>query len=92
MSDGMPSETVNFAPSSSPDQTIDFLLSKSTIPLKVDSTPMGKTIIAGFAPNLSSILFTVAKKSAPNLSILFTKQILGTLYLSACLQTVSDCD
>ena len=30
-------------------------------------------------------------KSAPILSILLQKQILGTLYLSACLQTVSDC-
>src|SRR3990172_8437169 len=30
-------------------------------------------------------------KSDPVLSILFTKAILGTLYLSACLHTVSDC-
>jgi len=31
------------------------------------------------------------KKSQPVLSILFTKAILGTPYLSACFQTVSDC-
>ena len=31
------------------------------------------------------------KKLAPVLSNLFTKHILGTLYLSACLHTVSDC-
>ena len=31
------------------------------------------------------------KKSAPVASILLIKQILGMLYLSACLQTVSDC-
>ena len=29
--------------------------------------------------------------AAPTLSILFKNAILGTLYLSACLQTVSDC-
>ena len=34
---------------------------------------------------------THIKKSAPVLSNLLTKQIRGTLYLSACLQTVSDC-
>ena len=34
---------------------------------------------------------THLKKSAPVLSSLFTKQIRGTLYLSACLHTVSDC-
>ena len=31
------------------------------------------------------------KKSAPVLSNSLTKQTRGTLYLSACLQTVSDC-
>ena len=44
----------------------------------------------GFAPSLSLIISTQLKKSAPVLSSLFTKQILGTLYLSACLHTVSD--
>ncbi len=34
---------------------------------------------------------THMKKLAPVLSNLLTKQILGTLYLSACLHTVSDC-
>jgi translation elongation factor EF-G len=43
------------------------------------------------APVLSSIIFTQLKKSAPILSILLTNTIRGTLYLSACLQTVSVC-
>ena len=42
------------------------------------------------APSLSLIISTHLKKSAPVLSNLFTKHILGTLYLSACLHTVSD--
>ncbi len=52
--------------------------------------PIGNTMTAGFAPSLSVISPTVPSKSAPSLSILFMKQIRGTLYLSACLQTVSD--
>ncbi len=46
---------------------------------------------AGFASSLSTIDCTSKSKSAPVLSNLFTKHILGTLYLSACLHTVSDC-
>ena len=38
----------------------------------------------------SFIISTHLKKSAPVLSNLLTKQIRGTLYLSACLQTASD--
>ena len=63
---------------------------KSTNPEKSPADPMGNWIGTGFAPNFSRIASTVAKKSAPFLSILLTKAILGTLYLSACLQTVSD--
>ncbi len=44
------------------------------------------------APNFSSTSWRVCLKSAPILSILLTKQIRGTLYLSAWRQTVSDCD
>ena len=52
--------------------------------------PIGICITKGLAPSLSLIISTHLKKSAPVLSSLLTKQILGTLYLSACLQTVSD--
>ena len=52
--------------------------------------PTGICITNGFAPKRSFIICTHLKKSAPVLSNLFTKQILGTLYLSACRQTVSD--
>ena len=44
-----------------------------------------------FACNRSLICSTTFSKFAPALSILFTKTILGTSYLFACLQTVSDC-
>ena len=60
------------------------------IPLKSSSAPIGSCMGTGVAPNLSLIWPTTLKKSAPALSILFTKAILGTLYLFACLQTVSD--
>ncbi len=43
------------------------------------------------APNRSRIIFTARPKSAPERSILLTKATLGTPYLSACRQTVSDC-
>ena len=67
-----------------------FILTKSTTPVKEDSIPIGTCIGNGLAPSLSLIISTHLKKSAPVLSNLLTKQILGTLYLSACLQTVSD--
>ena len=44
----------------------------------------------GLPFNLSFTCSTQRKKSAPIRSILFTKPILGTLYRSACLHTVSD--
>ncbi len=37
------------------------------------------------------IISIVRSKSAPVRSSLFTKQMRGTLYLSACRHTVSDC-
>ena len=72
-------------------QMIAFILIKSTTPLKSSSAPIGIVTGIGLAPNLSSICLIQPKKSAPILSILLTNPILGTLYLSACLQTVSDC-
>ena len=58
--------------------------------IRDSSIPTGICITKGFAPSLSFIISTHLKKSAPVLSNLLTKQILGTLYLSACRQTVSD--
>ncbi len=51
---------------------------------------MGITTGTAFAPSSPRIAPTTPWKSAPILSILFTKAIRGTEYLSACLQTVSD--
>ena len=64
---------------------------RSIIPLKSSSAPIGSWIGTGLAPSLSFICPTTFKKSAPARSILLTNAILGTLYLLACLQTVSDC-
>jgi hypothetical protein len=58
--------------------------------MKFSSAPMGICTGTGRAPSLSTMLRTLISKSAPTLSILFINAILGTLYLSACLQTVSD--
>ena len=79
------------APKASFFQTWAFILTKSTTPVREASIPIGTCNTNGLAPNLSLIMSTHLKKSAPVLSSLFTKQILGTLYLSACLHTVSDC-
>jgi hypothetical protein len=51
----------------------------------------GNCIATAFSESLSFILFKDISKSAHILSILFKKHILGTLYLVACFQTVSDC-
>ena len=72
-------------------QYIAFILIKSTTPLKLSSAPIGIWIGIAFEPSLSLIWSTTLRKSAPDLSILFTKAILGTLYFEACRQTVSDC-
>ena len=71
------------APVSSDFQIKAFSSKSKTMPLKVSSTPIGKAIMAGLAPSLSLTSWTVAKKSAPSLSILLTKQRRGTLYLLA---------
>ena len=77
------------APKSSESQTHSFIETKSTSPAKLFSAPIGRLIGKGVAPVLSLTMSTHLKKSAPILSILLTNTILGTLYLSACLQTVS---
>ena len=66
-------------------------MTRSTTPFRAASMPTGICITSGFDPRRSFIISTQLKKSAPVLSSLLTKQILGTLYLSACLHTVSDC-
>ena len=55
------------------------------------SVPMGSWIATGLAPSRSRIMSMQRGKSAPIRSILLTKQMRGTLYLSAWRQTVSDC-
>ena len=68
-----------------------FILIRSTIPWKLSSAPTGNWIGTAFAFNLFFNWSTQSIKLAPTISILFTYTILGTLYLSACLQTVSVC-
>ncbi len=60
-------------------------------PLNLSSLPMGSWMATGLAPSFVSICSSVILKSAPTRSILLTKQMRGTRYLSACLHTVSDC-
>ena len=78
-------------PWSSSFQYIALILIRSTTPLKSSSVPMLYWIGMILAWSLSFIWSTTFSKFAPALSILFTKTILGTSYLFACLQTVSDC-
>ena len=70
---------------------IAFISTRSTTPRWFSSWPIGSWIGTGFAPSLSTIDLTEAKKSAPVRSILLMNAIRGTLYLSAWRQTVSDC-
>ena len=78
------------APRVSSSQTIFFIPTRSMTPLKSSSDPMGSWRTRGVAWSLSFIISTVPKKSAPTRSSLLTKAILGTWYLSAWRQTVSD--
>ena len=82
--------TSNSVPRSS-FQMIAFISTRSTTPRKCSSWPIGSCTGTGCAPRRSTIDCTEAKKSAPVRSILLMKAIRGTLYLSACRQTVSDC-
>jgi hypothetical protein len=58
--------------------------------VKFSSEPIGIWSGTGFAPSRSRIDCTAAKKFAPVRSILLMNAMRGTLYLSACRQTVSD--
>ena len=78
-------------PLSSSFHTYALLSIKSTTPRKVSSAPMGTCRGTGRAPSMSLIMPTTLKKSAPLRSILFTKPMRGTPYLSARPQLVSDC-
>ncbi len=60
-------------------------------PANLSSAPMGSWMATGFEPSLRSICSRDIRKLAPTRSILLTKQMRGTRYLSACRQTVSDC-
>src|SRR6266516_3275293 len=64
---------------------------RSTTPRKLSSDPTGIWSGTGLAASRSRIDCTAAKKFAPVRSILLMKAMRGTLYLSACRQTVSDC-
>src|SRR5919199_1223170 len=66
------------------------MYTRSMTPTKLLSEPIGSWITSGVAPRRSLMVRTVKKKSAPSLSILLTKQMRGTLYLSAWRHTVSD--
>ncbi len=80
-----------FAPIVSSSKVIPFILTRSTMPRNLSSAPMGIWMGSGLAPSFSRMVSTEWKKSAPTRSILLMKQMRGTLYLSACRQTVSDC-
>jgi len=60
-------------------------------PTKSLSTPTGSWVTNGLAPSRSMIMSTQRVKLAPMRSILLTKQMRGTPYLSAWRHTVSDC-
>ena len=67
------------------------ILIRSMTPRKSASVPHGSWMTSGVAPSRSEIISTQRWNSAPTRSILFTKQIRGTPYLSAWRHTVSDC-
>ena len=66
-----------------------FIVTKSMIPRKSLSAPIGYWIGWALAPSLWSRDWQLYLKSAPVLSILLTNTIRGTKYSVACLQTVS---
>ena len=68
-----------------------FISIRSTTPLKLASAPMGICSATGRAPRRLRMVSRTCSKSAPFLSILLTKQMRGTLYLSPCRHTVSVC-
>ena len=85
------STTSYLSPLPSVSQTSARIRTRSITPRKSDSTPHGSWTTSGVAPRRLVIISTQRWNSAPTRSILFTKQIRGTPYLSAWRQTVSDC-
>src|SRR5699024_8319648 len=85
------SSTSYFAPLlTSPRQVMACCDTRSTTPSNSPSWPIGSCTTSGRTPRRSRMVCTECSKSAPTLSILLTKQIRGTSYLSACRQTCSD--
>ncbi len=78
-------------PMASSFQTTACISTRSTTPLKPASAPMGICSATGLAPRRLRMVSRTCSKSAPFLSILFTKQMRGTRYLSPCRHTVSVC-
>ncbi len=78
-------------PNVSSRHTTPFIATRSTTPRNLSSAPIGNWIGTGRHFSRSTIVSTEWKKSAPTRSILLMKQMRGTLYLSACRHTVSDC-
>ena len=78
------------SPRVSSSHTICCMPTRSTMPSNVSSDPTGICKIRGFASRRVRIISTALKKSAPMRSSLLTNAILGTWYLSAWRQTVSD--
>ena len=79
------------APRSSVCQRTATMRTRSTRPTKSASVPQGSCSTSGTAPSRLTIMSTVREKFAPMRSILLTKQMRGTPYLSAWRHTVSDC-
>mmetsp|Transcript_27923 Transcript_27923/g.61100 ORF Transcript_27923/g.61100 Transcript_27923/m.61100 type:complete len:249 (+) Transcript_27923:1296-2042(+) len=78
------------APRSSPIQRISCIVTRSMTPSNWSSAPMGSWMMRGLAPRLLTTMSAQRRKLAPMRSILFTKQMRGTPYLSAWRHTVSD--
>ena len=79
------------APMVSSCHRIAFIVTRSTTPANFASAPIWMLIGIARAPKRSTIVDVAYTASAPALSILLMKQTRGTLYLSACRHTVSDC-
>ncbi len=77
------SSTEYSAPMVSSCQRIAFISIRSMTPLKPASAPMGICSATGRAPSRLRMVSRTCSKSAPFLSILFTKQMRGTLILVA---------
>src|SRR3978361_215218 len=68
-----------------------FMATRSMIPIRSASAPIGSWTGTALAPRRSTMVSTERSKSAPMRSILLMNAMRGTWYLSAWRQTVSDC-